>query len=347
MVLVGIAASQAYFYGMSYLVDGSAIFLPLGIMSLVLNSHQSWNFGSIVKTAKQFELFLSSFQDEEERNLIASRMKERKRTVLQIVLIIEFYLMAPLICHAISMTLHYYGFLKKPVLIPLLFEMFLEGNYELGPKLIATAVVSVFYVYLVANIVTMILLNIHFLGLVVACLEVLTERLKGFAEKTQEGYGKLKEELDLRDTIQQHADLLHIINSFNSWNGFLVTFCLAACSITFCLDALTTKRALDQEIYSGACLWGSFLLVMMVLSYLICDSGSQIETKSEELLRAVYNLPWYRGSSETRKAVWMMLTQGNRLIILNYKELMDLNMVTYLEMLKRAYSYFMILSSIE
>nr|APZ81475.1 olfactory receptor 53 [Adelphocoris lineolatus] len=346
--LLSAAISQTYFYGMSYIVHDSAVFLPIGFMGLVIIIYMALNYSAIMKTASKFELFLNSFTVDWEEELIKNHMKDTRTVVTLMVNVISFYVLSTGAMHFNSISLHYFfGIFSKPVLLPLVLEKFMEGNFQLRPMFFVHVLLSLLYIKIAASIITVIALNIHFSGSAVGALQVLIKRLENVSKKTADGCHKLAADSDLRDTIQKHVELLNIVSDMMEWNGFIVSFTLTSCSILFCINAITVKKSIETKEYSSTCVWGSFLLVALAIGGTMCSRGQEIEKMSEELLRAMYNLPWYRESSKSRRNIVLMIAQGNRLISLDYKGLMRVNMVTYSEMVQKAYSYFMILGSVE
>lgn len=208
LMMILVALSQVYFYGMSYILHDSFCLVPMGVLSLTVNIHTALNFQKIIKTASRYQTLIDSFP-ERERAMINEELMGNNNKTDFLVKGIDFYVLGTSLTHLTTILSHYFfGVPGKPVLLPLLYDKFLEGNLELRPMLISVAALSLLYIHLLSSFSGYLCVSLYIMKCSVAIMKALTHRMELMTRQAGKTCDKLSKSMELRDAIRKHGELI-------------------------------------------------------------------------------------------------------------------------------------------
>ncbi|BET02116.1 Hypothetical protein NTJ_14934 [Nesidiocoris tenuis] len=148
----------------------------------------------------------------------------------------------------------------------------------------------------------------------------------------------------LRDVIDHHSEIVTTIKDQYWFLGFLILAQNLMTSVATCLVLYLTKTSIQKEDYVLSAFCTAFLM-FMILQTVAFNAGSfVIENQSEELMWALYGLPWYKQPPQIRKEFGRILGQAVKLLRISYQG-SDVSLMASMRVLNQAYSFFMLINS--
>ncbi|KAE8573993.1 odorant receptor 4-like [Halyomorpha halys] len=149
----------------------------------------------------------------------------------------------------------------------------------------------------------------------------------------------------LREVISQHQRILEILNSMSKTLGLPLaihnsTFAITLCFSFYCIITIDESGSMAAKVQGT-----SAIIIIGSLLCALCYFGEQLETENQELLKAIYDLPWYNQNLNFRRAVLVMIRQSQKPLVINYRLISNLNLQTFMQIINKTYSYLMMLKS--
>ncbi|KAL1506274.1 hypothetical protein ABEB36_005666 [Hypothenemus hampei] len=148
----------------------------------------------------------------------------------------------------------------------------------------------------------------------------------------------------LKQCVDWHKEILNYVDEFNSlmstcmFLDFIQSSLQIACVL---IDMLTTKMVLMQFVAESG-----YLGILMFRLFLYYSYANDVIVMSQGLALAIYQSQWYEQSGQVKFMTFMLIMRNQK--ALNYKlgifGYMSLN--TYLSILHGAYSYVMLIYSV-
>uniref|UniRef100_A0A182XUM2 Uncharacterized protein n=1 Tax=Anopheles quadriannulatus TaxID=34691 RepID=A0A182XUM2_ANOQN len=139
-----------------------------------------------------------------------------------------------------------------------------------------------------------------------------------------------------RATLKCAAQLQHALNPALL---IQITFCTAIwCLMLFYILLLGfTSKVLNVSL---------LLLVLTYETYSYCHLGTQFTSNAEEVLDALQQLAWYDQSIPIQKQIYFMIHRSQTRIELTAGKLFPVNIAQFSEIVKKSYSFYLVLKDI-
>ena len=91
-------------------------------------------------------------------------------------------------------------------------------------------------------------------------------------------------------------------------------------------------------------LTGYVIIITATLQLAItCTIGTVLSVKGDELINAVYDIPWYKMSTENQKTIMFILAQTQNKVLLTFGRMAEINLDTFVDIVNMIYTVFMLL----
>ncbi|BES99452.1 7tm Odorant receptor [Nesidiocoris tenuis] len=251
--------------------------------------------------------------------------------------IVILYMVVPLILD----TILHFGFdsIKSPLVLPLPLNSF-YGDDKWNVK---------FYTILILNWWSVMELTTTIQGPVVhfavlSCyfqteMQIFTEKIK-MLELDRGSQEDIDEQI--RTIVRSHNNLIELNRNLKSVFGLPCAFSSIFVPIFLTLSLFTSLMSDDMAV---AVSYGSGFILNFSTGILYCSLGQRLENESEELFRALCDIPWFKCAPSLRKSLNMMIRQARTPLIVDYHGRSKMNLVTFMQILRSSYSYFTLLQS--
>ncbi|BES90223.1 7tm Odorant receptor [Nesidiocoris tenuis] len=146
----------------------------------------------------------------------------------------------------------------------------------------------------------------------------------------------------LQHIISCHNVLIKLNLDLKAAFGLPCAFQALFTSMTMTLVLFTMMINRNVLLLVG---YGSGLVFYFLSALVYCFIGQLLETQSEEIEWALYDLPWYKFRPAVRRDLLMLMRQARSPLIIDYRGKSKMNLDTFMQIIRSAYSYFTLLQS--
>ncbi|KAJ3628473.1 hypothetical protein MTP99_015776 [Tenebrio molitor] len=143
--------------------------------------------------------------------------------------------------------------------------------------------------------------------------------------------------------IDHHVAIFNFIQYYEKIYSSVVFTQFTAAVVVVCISCLQLTRIEPFTFTFFAMI--SFLLTMLLEIFLYCYFGATLYEESNSLTTAIYMGRWYDYDLKSKKALIVLMERSKRPMIVTAGKILDLSLVTFTTILRRAYSLLAVLKN--
>nr|QQP19701.1 olfactory receptor 6 [Tropidothorax elegans] len=332
--------------GVKFLLTPSAVFIPLGINVITTSIIILLRMDKLEMLIETSDMDLSSYQEPWEKDIINSDTKKViylgnlfKYAIGSFTII---YIAFPMIFDFLRASFGY----SEPYMVPLPLDGYFEENKSRNFNFYTVVLASdVWFLFGIPNTIAF-QCNLFFVvSYATTQIKIVREHLKRLVNSADHSLSVLPD-WKLRDIVIRHQQIIRL----NALQRdciplpYLVQGLVSTVSYCFIMFTIDVSFGSDNLLVVLALM---FMLIMLGIMFIMCYTGDFLEEEGNQLFYCICHLPWNRQSPKTRKILLTIICQAKRRLGLDYNRSSSLNLRTFMQMVNNAFSYFMILKSLE
>uniref|UniRef100_A0A182P2S3 Uncharacterized protein n=1 Tax=Anopheles epiroticus TaxID=199890 RepID=A0A182P2S3_9DIPT len=154
---------------------------------------------------------------------------------------------------------------------------------------------------------------------------------------------------ELKLVIKSHRSTLQCATKLQQALNYALLIQLTFCTAIWCLLLfyILLLASLISEGFTSKVLNVSLLLLILTYeTYSYCKLGTQFTTMADEVLGELQQLAWYDQSVAMQKQINFMIQRSQKCIVLTAGKLFPVNIAQFSEIVKKSYSFYLVLKDI-
>ncbi|XP_052897837.1 uncharacterized protein LOC128304668 [Anopheles moucheti] len=148
---------------------------------------------------------------------------------------------------------------------------------------------------------------------------------------------------DFNIVIRSHRNALQCATKLQRVMNLTLMIQFTCCSAIWCLMlCYILQMGLSTKVLNVLLL----LLLMTFETYMYCQLGTKYTNAADEVLGALQQLTWYEQPVPIQKQLYFMIQHSQRSVVLRAGKLFPVNIAQFSEIVKKSYSFYLVLKDV-
>uniref|UniRef100_A0A182S599 Uncharacterized protein n=1 Tax=Anopheles funestus TaxID=62324 RepID=A0A182S599_ANOFN len=148
---------------------------------------------------------------------------------------------------------------------------------------------------------------------------------------------------DINVVIRSHRNTLQCATKLQQVMNMALMIQLTSCIVIWCLMLF---YVLLMGISSKVLNISLLLFLMTFETYMYCQLGTEFTDAADQVFNALQQLTWYDQSVPIQKQIYFLIQHSQRSIVLKAGKLLPVNIAQFSEIVKKSYSFYLVLKDV-
>ncbi|XP_043265623.1 odorant receptor 24a-like [Colletes gigas] len=145
--------------------------------------------------------------------------------------------------------------------------------------------------------------------------------------------------------VKRHCRLLVLADDLEQSFNMVMLIQLLMSTMLLCVEGFTMLVCLNANDNIGALKCIVIIVTLLMQLYIYTYAGDSLESQTEEIAFAAYDLPWYRSPGRVARDLVLIIDRGNSPYSITAGKFVSMNLYTFKEILKASTSYLSVLKA--